>query len=204
LESTLASAKGKLPVRSKAAFLESLEGEAASLPTINPRPSVIELQRPDPRTVDDYAEVIGTLFREAEERFVQIGTFLEEAKTKLQHGEFQELISSRLPFGPRAAQMMMAAAKAIKSGMIPLDIVPPSYSVVYQITTLTDTERQQAVEEGVIRSDMRREDIAAFKKRVRTPVVPEVEAKRAELARLVAEQERIAARIATLRAELEE
>lgn len=200
----MASAKGKLPVRSKAAFLESLEGEAASLPTINPRPSVIELQRPDPRTVDDYAEVIGTLFREAEERFVQIGTFLEEAKAKLQHGEFQELISSRLPFGPRAAQMMMAAAKAIKSGMIPLDIVPPSYSVVYQITTLTDTERQQAVEEGVIRSDMRREDIAAFKKRVRTPVVPEVEAKRAELARLVAEQERIAARIAALRAELEE
>lgn len=200
----MASAKGKLPVRSKAAFLESLEGEAASLPTINPRPSVIELQWPDPRTVDDYAEVIGTLFREAEERFVQIGTFLEEAKAKLQHGEFQELISSRLPFGPRAAQMMMAAAKAIKSGMIPLDIVPPSYSVVYQITTLTDTERQQAVEEGVIRSDMRREDIAAFKKRVRTPVVPEVEAKRAELARLVAEQERIAARIAVLRAELEE
>ena len=200
----MASAKGKLPVRSKAAFLESLEGEAASLPTINPRPSVIELQRPDPRTVDDYAEVIGTLFREAEERFVQIGTFLEEAKAKLQHGEFQELISSRLPFGPRAAQMMMAAAKAIKSGMIPLDIVPPSYSVVYQITTLTDTERQQAVEEGVIRSDMRREDIAAFKKRVRTPVVPEVEAKRAELARLMAEQERIAARIAALRAELEE
>lgn len=200
----MASAKGKLPVRSKAAFLESLEGEAASLPTINPPPSVIELQRPDPRTVDDYAEVIGTLFREAEERFVQIGTFLEEAKAKLQHGEFQELISSRLPFGPRAAQMMMAAAKAIKSGMIPLDIVPPSYSVVYQITTLTDTERQQAVEEGVIRSDMRREDIAAFKKRVRTPVVPEVEAKRAELARLVAEQERIAARIAVLRAELEE
>lgn len=200
----MASAKGKLPVRSKAAFLESLEGEAASLPTINPPPSVIELQRPDPRTVDDYAEVIGTLFREAEERFVQIGTFLEEAKAKLQHGEFQELISSRLPFGLRAAQMMMAAAKAIKSGMIPLDIVPPSYSVVYQITTLTDTERQQAVEEGVIRSDMRREDIAAFKKRVRTPVVPEVEAKRAELARLVAEQERIAARIAVLRAELEE
>lgn len=154
--------------------------------------------------MDDYAEVIGTLFREAEERFVQIGTFLEEAKAKLQHGEFQELISSRLPFGPRAAQMMMAAAKAIKSGMIPLDIVPPSYSVVYQITTLTDTERQQAVEEGVIRSDMHREDIAAFKKRVRTPVVPEVEAKRAELARLVAEQERIAARIAALRAELEE
>jgi hypothetical protein len=204
LESTLASAKGKLPVRSKAAFLESLEGEGASLPTINPRPSVIELQRPDPRTVDDYAEVIGTLFREAEERFVQIGTFLEEAKAKLQHGEFQELISRRLPFGPRAAQMMRAAAKAIKSGMIPLDIVPPSYSVVYQITTLTDTERQQAVEEGVIRSNMRRQDIAAFKKRVRTPVVPEVEAKRAELARLVAEQERIAARIAALRAELEE
>jgi hypothetical protein len=59
--------------------------------------------------------------------------------------------------------MMRAAAKAIKSGMIPLDIVPPSYSVVYQITTLTDTERQQAVEEGVIRLDMRGEDIAAFK-----------------------------------------
>jgi hypothetical protein len=35
------------------------------------------------------------------------------------------------------------------------------------------------------------------------PVVPEVETKRAELARLVAEQERIAARIAALRAELE-
>jgi hypothetical protein len=204
LESVLASVKGKLPVRSKADFLESLEGEAANLPTINPRPVTIEVQRTDLKTVDDYAAVIGTLFREAEERFVQIGTFLEEAKAKLQHGEFQGLISSRLPFGPRAAQMMMAAARAITSGMIPSGIVPPSYSVVYQITTLTEAEREQAVEEGVIRPNMRREDVAAFKKRIRTAGVSELKAKRAELVRLIVEQERIGARIAALRAELGE
>jgi Protein of unknown function (DUF3102) len=204
LESVLASAKGKLPVRSKADFLESLEGEAANLPTINPRPVIIEVQRTDLKTVDDYAAVIGTLFREAEERFVQIGTFLEEAKAKLQHGEFQRLISSRLPFGSRTAQMMMAAARAITSGMIPSGIVPPSYSVVYQITTLTEAEREQAVEEGVIRPNMRREDVAAFKRRIRTAGVSEIEAKRAELVRLIVEQERIGARIAALRAELGE
>jgi hypothetical protein len=147
--------------------------------------------------------VIGTLFREAEERFVQIGTFLEQAKARLPHGEFQGLVSSRLPFRPRTAQMMMAASKAIKAGLVPQEIAPPSYSVVYQITTLTEPEREQAIKEGVIRPDMRREDVTAFKKRVRAAGVSEADEKRARLARLVAEQERINWEIAALRAELE-
>jgi hypothetical protein len=203
LESTLAYTKGKLPVRSKAVFLETLESEAAKLPLINPRLATVEVLSPEPETVDDYAEVIGALFREAEERFVQIGTFLEQAKARLPHGEFQGLVNNRLPFKPRTAQMMMAASRAIKSGLVPQEIAPPSYSVVYQITTLTKPKREQAIKEGVIRPDMRREDVTAFKKRVRFAGVSEVNEKRARLARLVAEQERINREIVALRAELE-
>lgn len=183
LESVLASPKTSLTVRSKAEFLESLEDAAAALPTVNPRRKVPEVLPPEPRTVEEFADVIGTLFREAEERFVLIGSFLERAKATLPHGEFQGLIASRLPFGPRAAQMMMAAAKAIQSGILPQELAPPSYSIVYQITTLTESERQQAMAEGVIRPDMRRQDIDTFKKRVRSSQGYESDSRRASLER---------------------
>lgn len=195
----MASAKPKLPVRSKAQFLESLEDAAADLPTVNPRRKTAEILGPEPQTVDEFASVIGSLYREAEERFVLIGSFLEQAKAKLAHGEFQGLVTSRLPFGPRTAQMMMAAAKAIRSGVLPQEIAPPSYSIVYQITTLTERERERALAEGVIRPDMRRQDLDKFKKRVRSDQPREPESRRASLER---ERDRLQRRLAEIEREL--
>ena len=68
----MAYTKGKLPVRSKAVFLETLESEAAKLPLINPRLANVEVLSPEPETVDDYADVIGALFREVEERLYRL------------------------------------------------------------------------------------------------------------------------------------
>lgn len=163
----MAFAKDKLPVRSRAQFLESLEDAAVALPTINPRRTTADVLPPEPRTLDEYAAIIQSLFKEAEDRFVLIGSFLERAKDGLPHGEFQRLVTGRLPFSPRAAQMMMAASRAIRTGIVPPNIAPPSYSIVYQISTLSDAERERAVSEGVIRPDMRRQDLERFKRRLR-------------------------------------
>jgi hypothetical protein len=121
----------------------------------------------DLATTDEFAVEIGRLWRESHERFVLIGQYLEQAKTKLHHGEFIAMIDSRLPFGRAVAHKLMTVARAIASGMVPPEIAPPSYSMVYEITTLDASEREEAVRSGIIHPDMRRADLIAFKRRRR-------------------------------------
>ena len=154
-----------LPKFDEGEFKRTLAPLTGHLPST--QPVVTEL-----RTVDDFASEIGRLWRESHERFIQIGEYLEQAKERLQHGEFIAMVDSQLPFGRKTVHQLMTAAKAIKTGIIPPDLAPPSYSTVYLITTLPEEERQQAIDEGVIRPDMRRADLTAFKRARRTPPPP--------------------------------
>lgn len=198
--------KTSLPRFDEDEFKRTLAPLTGHLPST--QPVVTEL-----RTLDDFASQIGRLWRESHERFIQIGEYLEQAKDRLQHGEFIAMIDSRLPFGRKTVHQLMTAAKAIKTGIVPPDLAPPSYSTVYLITTLPKEERQKAISEGVIRPNMRRADLVAFKRarRISSPPPPDpvhdVSSKRRaaleqERERLLAKQERIAVRLAAIEAEL--
>jgi hypothetical protein len=50
---------------------------------------------------------------------------------------------------------------------MPTGLEKAGYSVVYQIMTLNDKERAQALAEGVINPGMRRQDVLRFNQRVR-------------------------------------
>jgi len=172
---------------------------ADQLPSSRPATS-IEILPPEPGTVDDYVRVIDRLWDETQKGFLAIGQHLEEAQQKLPAEDFAYLVS-RLRFGKAVRSQLMTAYRAVKSGLIPDGVEAAGYSVVYQIANLSETERQQAVKEGVIHPGVRRQDIVKFKAKLRTHPSEE-EANRAELARLEAEQARIGARIAELRAKL--
>ncbi|MGQ9368778.1 DUF3102 domain-containing protein [Azospirillum sp. ST 5-10] len=149
---------------------------------------------------DDFAAEIGRLWNESHERFVLIGQYLEQAKRKLPHGGFIAMIEERLPFGRGVAHKLMAAARAIESGLVPREIAPPSYSLVYEIGTLDEAERAEALAAGIIRPDMRRAELVAFKRRRRAARTPDRPALEAERERLLAERARIDARLAEIAA----
>lgn len=167
---------------------------AAILPSSQPK--LVEL-----RTVEDFAGEIGRLWRESHDRFVQIGEYLEQAKERLQHGEWIAMIEEKLPFGRIVAFQLMVAARALRSGELPADRVPANYSTVYHIARLSEEERRRAFAEGIIHPNMRRADIVAFKRLLRGPAsMPRSPDQRAAL---VAERERLLKRLAEIDAELD-
>jgi hypothetical protein len=115
---------------------------------------------------EDFVREITVLWRRAQTAFLKIGDYLEVAKERLPHGEFNAMIERELPFSPRTAYQIRAAAQAVRSGKLPTDRLPPNYTTIYHLSTLPDAALEEAKREGLIRPDVRRSEVIAFKKRV--------------------------------------
>lgn len=152
-------------------------------------------------TVTDYQAEIARLWADAQRRFVEIGRRLNEAKERLPHGEFLPMLARDLPFSRSVANRLMAVAAAMDTGVIPPRALPTSYSVAYEVVTLPPERLQEAVTTGRIHPDMTRAEAMALKRNDKESHTTD-NAIAAELDRLLAEQERIASRIAVLRAKL--
>lgn len=148
----------------------------------------------------EFSRVITRLWGEANEKFLAIGRYLIMAKQVLPHGEYQPMISQDLPFKPGTARMIVTATQAIDGGLLPRDRLPPSYSTVYLLTTLSDEERDAADKNGLIRPDVRRQEIVFFKRTLAASRVSEHDRLRAERDKLRTEQARIESRLAELEA----
>lgn len=147
-------------------------------------------------TGEEFAAEIGRLWRDAQSRFLDIGRRLNEAFAKLEHGEWGVLLES-LPFERATADKLRKVAMAADAGAVPIDRLPPSYSTVYEVLTLTDTERAAADGAGLIRPDVKRAELVAFKRQLRAQ--PDKADRRAELERRIA---RLRAELANAEAEL--
>jgi len=116
---------------------------------------------------EDFIQEISKLWSDAQHKFVLIGRYLTQAKQVLPHGEFEAMIERDLPFGRAVAHQLRTVAEAIDAGSLPVERLPANYSTVYQLTTLNDDERQAALDAGVIRPDVKRAEVIAFKKTTR-------------------------------------
>jgi len=147
------------------------------------------------RTRANFADAIGEAWTEAEENFTTIGRYLNHAKSMLNHGEFMGMVESDLPFRYSTANRLMKVAAALDAGALPADRLPPSYATVYELLTLSDEERRQAIKEGVVRPDMQRKDVTEFRKRLRQP-------DQSKRAKLETEREKLRKRLQEIEAEL--
>lgn len=130
---------------------------------------------------EEFAAEIRRAWTESQESFLLIGRYLLAAKDKLQHGEFMAMVASDLPFSHQSANKLMSVARFIEAEEMPLNLLPNASETCYQITTLTSEERVQALKEGIIKPEMRREDILQFKRRIRAPQPIDLEAQRHQL-----------------------
>jgi hypothetical protein len=188
---------------------EQIRREVAPLANLLPSQNAPEIEVLPPRyrtrrdlaelrTRANFAEAIGDAWIEAEENFTAIGRYLNQAKSVLNHGEFMTMVENDLPFRYSTANRLMKVAAALDVGMLPADRLPPSYATVYELLTLSDEERRQAIEEGVVRPDMQRKDVTEFRKRLRQPAENKCTKLQAERARLMKRLEEIDKELAAI------
>jgi len=176
-----------------------LEGDA--------RVTALRLAKHEPHTPDDYVEAIGTLWGRAQSAFLEIGKLLLKAKERLPHGEYTAALEAKLPFSSRTAYQLREATRWAlemdKRQTIMLDRLPGSYSIIYLLSTLDPPMLEAAESDGLIRPDLRRAELLAWRqdKAGRVEDRASLEARRDKLRR---ERERLESEIRQIEATLAE
>lgn len=146
-----------------------------------------------------YAEELTRLWREAQDRFVAIGEYLSHAKETLPHGEYEKMVASDLPFGRAVAHTLRTVALAVREGRLAKPELPRSYTTAYFLATLEPHHLALARERGLVRQDVPRSTIDAFRRELRHPEFPS--GKHEGLAK---ERIRLKAQLAAIKARLSE
>jgi hypothetical protein len=144
-----------------------IEGDARVL--------ALEAIRNEPQVAEDYVATISHLWRQAQGTFLDIGKLLIRAKDTLAHGEYTEAVEARLPFSGRTAYQLREAARWAmemdRLQAISLTQLPGAYSTIYLLSTLDRASLERAKHDGLIRPDLRRAELVAWRrKRMGEPV----------------------------------
>jgi hypothetical protein len=124
---------------------------------------------PDTNDPDDWnywAKRITSTWQSSVANIIETGELLNEAKAKLHHGEFGDLIKRYLPFKQRTAQKLMKLARnPVLSKAAHVPRLPAHYGTLIALDTLAlpDTELETKIHDGTITSKMERKDVSALK-----------------------------------------
>ena len=116
-----------------------------------------------------YVQELTRLWREAQDRFVAIGEYLLNAKEMLPHGEYEKMIASELPFGRAVAHNLRTVAVAVREGRLSRPELPGSYTTAYFLATLKPNHLALARERGLVRHDVPRSAVNAFRQELKAP-----------------------------------
>lgn len=115
---------------------------------------------PNTATRKQWVAKIIAAWRSSVGGILETGRLLTEAKAELEHGEFEAMIESDLPFGARTTQMLMKISHNSRFAKAKYtSLLPPNWYCLYQLTKLSDEEFERRIGDGTIRSDMRQADI---------------------------------------------
>lgn len=149
-------------------------------------------------SAEGYANEIGKLWSEAQQKFLTIGRYLILAKEKLAHGEFERMVSAMLPFGRNVAHRLRVVAAAVDQGRLPEEALPRSYTVAYGLVILSEQEFEEARRRDLLRSTLTNRELEEFRREIRKPVGEE------RYAQLMRERDRLAVEMKKLRERLDE
>jgi hypothetical protein len=183
-----------------------LKPDTGPLPVLSDsdeRVIALELAEATPQTPDEYVEAIGKLWGKAQAAFIEIGRLLITAKEVLPHGEYTAAVEARLPFSSRTAYQLREATRWVlemdRRKTISLDQLPGSYTIIYLLSTFDPPTLEAAEQEGIVRPDLRRAELIAWKKHKYSSGEDDLERQREKLlrerARLDEELRRLEARM---------
>jgi Protein of unknown function (DUF3102) len=152
----------------------------------------------DLREPSQYAEEIRRLWGEAARKFLAIGEYLLQAKEHFAYGEKARELEKLLPFTYSTANRLMRIAEAVRLNRLPRERLPANYATAYVLTTMNDSDLDEAKRRNLVREDVTRKALEDFMAERRQP---EEEARHVLLRR---ERERVASHIDRLKARLKE
>jgi hypothetical protein len=156
---------------------------------------------------------VAVVWGQTRDAFLEIGRALNDVDRALdpvERDHFKTGFRRLFPFSETVASQFRAIARAVDSGHVPKDAVPGSYSTAYQMALLSPGELAIARERGLVRPDVGRETLIAFRKEVKisttVPGAPGLDpAKlRRELAKLEAQRQRALAKFVQMRRQMTE
>lgn len=110
--------------------------------------------------VDAWARRIGGAWQKSIDAIFETGRLIAEAKAALPHGAFTVMVETKLPFGARAAQRLMAISADEKlTNPTHVSHLPASWGTLYELTKLDTETFQRRIKEGTIRPDMQRREV---------------------------------------------
>ncbi|WP_264820657.1 hypothetical protein, partial [Acetobacter pomorum] len=119
------------------------------------------------QTIVTQRKIIYRNFVRAGHAALAMGNALLDIEASLTIGERERLKQSAekiLPFGDTVASMLKSVARFVKTGKVPENDLPASYSAAYVLTNMTDPELDAAKEEGLIRPEVGRRKLLNFRK----------------------------------------
>src|SRR5689334_25431689 len=145
------------------------KSQARELARTDNRVEVMETVERQLTTRAEFASAIHQAWEGIEKRYLLIGRYLLQAKQKLEHGDYLEMIDRDLPFSRNNAYRMREVAEAIDNGRLPTERLPNSFSILYEVATLNEGERGTAEKRNLIRVDVKRQEILSLKRELRAP-----------------------------------
>jgi Protein of unknown function (DUF3102) len=103
---------------------------------------------------------ITAVWQQSVQAIIEVGRLLIAAKAALPHGEFGKMIASDLPFSDSTARKLMAIAADKKlSNREHVNVLPPSWGTLYELTKLEPEQFEARIASGAIRADMERKEV---------------------------------------------
>jgi hypothetical protein len=119
---------------------------------------------PDTEIASKWCGRIRARWQDTVSAVLEVGQMLIQAKAEVGHGAWGFMFSGdnpqRLPFKSTTAKMLMAiAGHRILANRQHIDVLPPSWGTLYELSRIPEPELIEAFEAGTIRPDMERQHV---------------------------------------------
>jgi hypothetical protein len=171
--------KSQLPARSRAASAATAGGQSvAPMPDevpptsgldITPAGQIFSGENPGKlAVVDTFADSISSAWYRTVDGILTTASLCAQADAQLSPEEKGDLLG-RLPFGHATYSKLLGVGKDLRLQRPEIKpLLPPGYTILHLITTLTDDEFQLAVESNLIHAEVNRSAIEKWRRECRT------------------------------------
>lgn len=122
------------------------------------------------RSRKEWAAIINADWRKSIDSIIQTGRDLATAKSELAHGEFSKMIGNDLAFNDGTARKLMRiAAHPEITNRSTSTVLPPSWTVLAELSQLTAEDFRDAAAKGLIKPDISAREARAVAGAYSTP-----------------------------------
>jgi hypothetical protein len=111
---------------------------------------------------EKHAKLINEAWQKTVPAIVETGRCIVEARDKLEHGEFQNLIPMLNCGRSTAFALIKIASHPVLSKVQHVGLLPPSWGTLAELARLDGKKLEAAIEKGTVHPQMERKDVAAL------------------------------------------